>query len=171
MRKRIDVEVAVDLMPRAIHYGFGQSFSVSARRAFEWCTDYGPGDMALMREENATREVQRISDDTIVLIDTHVSEGKSTVKQKLVCLYPSRLMWTSTHLTGPNKYSQFLYEITPETDRTCRLTFTGLSLDYSIKRLGEKGVGQLAKGLEKMDSEIWKLLAKEMEKELNKNLT
>jgi hypothetical protein len=156
-------------MPRVIHYGFSQSFNVSARRVFEWCTDYTPEDMALMQEENATREVQHISHDTIILVDTYVSKGKSTVKQKLVCLYSSRLMWTSTHLTGPNRYSQFLYEITPQTDRTCSLKFTGMYLDYSTKEGAvEKEAGRLAKELRKMDSESWKRLATEMEKELKK---
>jgi len=168
-RERIDENVAVDLMPRAIHYGFSQSFNVSARRAFEWCTDYTPEDQALMKGEKATREVQRISDDTIILVDTYVNEGKSTVKQKLVCLYPSRLRWTSTHLTGPNKHSQFLYEITPQTNRTCSLKFTGLYLDYSVKEgAEEKKAELLAKELKKMDSENWKRLAKEMGKQLKK---
>jgi hypothetical protein len=59
--------------------------------------------MTLVNEENATREVQRVSSDSVILVDTFVVAGKPVVKQKLVCLYPDRLMWTSTHLTGPNK--------------------------------------------------------------------
>jgi hypothetical protein len=161
--------VAVDLMARAVHYGFSQSFNVSARKAFEWCTDYGPGDMALMREENATREVQHVSDDVILLNDTYAIEGKTVVKQKLVCLYPNRLTWTSTHLTGPNRHSQFLYEIVTQNDGQCCLNFTGLYLNHSNKEGAEgKEVERLAKELKKMDSENWKLLAKKMEKELKK---
>ena len=156
-----------DLMFRAIHYGFSQSFNVSARKAFEWCTDYGPGDMALMQEQNATREVQYVSDDVILLNDTFTVEGKTVVKQKLVCLYPERLTWTSTHLTGPNRHSQFLYEIVAQEGGWCCLNFTGLYLDHQIKE--EKEAEQLAEELRKMDSENWKLLAKEMEKELQKS--
>jgi hypothetical protein len=156
-------------MPHAIHYCFSQRFNVSARRAFEWCTNYSPKDMALMQEENATRQVQRLSDDVIILVDTYVNRGKSVVKQKLVCLYPKRLSWTSTHLSGPNTYSQFLYEITPQGDRESCLTFTGLQLYYNVKEdAGEKEAEVLGKELKEIDSEIWKRLAKEMEKELNK---
>ena len=126
--------------------------------------------MTLMQEQNATRDVRQISEDTILLNDTYTVGGERDTKQKLVCLYPDRLTWTSTHLTGPNKHSQFLYEITPETDRTCRLTFTALFLDYNIEKRGdEKENDLLAKKLEKMDSENWRLLAREMEKELKQS--
>ena len=121
-----------------------------------------PGDMALMREENATREVQHISDDVILLNDTYTIEEKTIVKQKLVCLYPHRLTWTSTHLTGPNRHSQYLYEIVPQNDGQCCLNFTGLYLDHSIKEGAE---GQATR-LKKMDSDNWKLLAKELEQDL-----
>jgi hypothetical protein len=158
----------VDLAPYAIHYSFSQRFNVSAREAFDWCTDYSPEDMMLMQDENATRKVQRLSDDVIVLVDTHVNKGKCAVKQKLVCLYPKRLMWISTHLSGPNKYSQFLYEITPQGDRKCCLTFTGLQFDNNVKEdEGEEEAEVFGKKLKNMDSEIWKRLAKEMEKELH----
>jgi hypothetical protein len=160
-----------DMPFHSVRYRFCQSFKVSAREAYDWCTDYSPRDMALMQEENATREVKRVSEETIILTDTYHSEGgESTTKQKLVCLYPDRLTWTSTHVTGPNRCSQFLYEITPETDRTCRLKFTGLFLDYNIKKRGDKKeTDLLIKKLEKMDSEKWKLLAKEMENELKQS--
>ena len=124
----------------------------------------------MMQEQNATRDVRQVSEDTILLNDTYTVGGERVTKQKLVCLYPDRLTWTSTHVTGPNKYSQFLYEITPETDRTCRLTFTALFLDYNIEKRGdEKETALFIKKLEKMDSEKWKLLAKEMENELKQS--
>jgi hypothetical protein len=69
-------------------------------------------------------------------------------------------------LTGPNKYSQFLYEITSQTDGQSCLTFTALHLDYNFKK--EEDAERLAKDLKKMDSETWKLLAEKMEKELKK---
>ena len=126
--------------------------------------------MTLMQEQNATRDVRQVSEDTILLNDTYTVGGERVTKQKLVCLYPDRLTWTSTHVTGPNRCSQFLYEIEPETDRTCRLKFTGLFLDYNIKKRGdEKENDLLAKKLEKMDSENWRLLAREMEKELKQS--
>jgi hypothetical protein len=114
--------------------------------------------------------MRQVSEDTILLNDTYTVDGERVTKQKLVCLYPDRLTWTSTHVTGPNRCSQFLYEITPDTERTCLLKFTGLFLDYNIKKRGDKKeTDLLIKKLEKMDSEKWKLLAKEMENELKQN--
>jgi hypothetical protein len=64
-------------------------------------------------------------------------------------------------------HSQYIYELVPQNDRQCCLNFTGLYLNHSIKGGTEdKEAGRLAKELKKMDSEIWKLLANEMEKEL-----
>ncbi len=152
------------------HYTFSQNFRVSAREAFEWCTHYSPDDMKLMQEENATREIQHFSDAIIILTDTFVAKEKSIVKQKLVCLYSDRLMWTSTHLTGPNRYSQFLYEITPKSEQQSCFKFTGLYIDYDMKDEGG-AVAKLSDELKKMDSTNWKKLSKEMEKELKQNLT
>lgn len=149
----------------AMHYEFVQEFNVSAEKAFDWCTDYQAEDMALMHEENAKRKVQRIADDVVILLDTFNREGKSVEKQKLVCLYPARLMWTSTHLTGPNKHSQFLYEITPLKAGRSQLKFTASSLDYQI--LNSEAAGTRSEELRKMDAETWKRLAREMDKELN----
>ncbi len=158
-------------MLRTVHYGFSQSFDVSARKAYEWCTNYDPGDMALMKEENATREVNHISEDVIMLYDRYTVKGKTTVKQKLVCLYPDRLTWTSTHLTGPNKHSQYIYELIPKNDRQSCLSFTGLYLNHGVEvGMGEKEAERLAKELKNMDSENWKLLANEMKKELKQHI-
>jgi inner membrane protein involved in colicin E2 resistance len=153
-------------MPCTIHYEFTQKFNVTARKAFAWCVDYRSNDMALMQEENATRSVQRIADYIVILTDTFVVEGKNVEKQKLVCVYPERLMWTSTHLTGPYRHSQFLYEITAQTAEKSQLKFTALSLDYQIEN--EEEAKERGEDLRKMDSETWKLLAREMEKELGK---
>jgi len=157
--------MVVDLIPCTIHYEFVQKFNVSAQRAFAWCTDYNPDDMELMHEENATREVLNVADDVIILIDTFADDArKSSEKRKLVCLYPKRLMWTSTHLTGPNKHSQFLYEITALNEGESQLKFTALSLDN--KNRNKEDAEKESRALRKMDAETWKLLAKEMEKEI-----
>jgi hypothetical protein len=119
-----------------------------------------------MQDEDSEREVQRVAEDALILIDTYRGEGEITVKQKLICLHPSRRMWTATHLTGPNKHSQFLYEIIPETKTQCILRFTALYLDYSIQDEGE--VKRLTRDLKKLDSDNWRLMAREMEKELKR---
>ncbi len=155
-------------MPRTIHYRFAQIFHTSARKAFKWCTNFTPQDHALMREKNATRQVQHLSEDSILLLDTFTIEGKSVVKQKLVCLYPSRLMWTSTHLAGPAQYSQFLYKIIPKSRKSSCLEFTGFFLDRSSQKNIDATEAKLfAKRLRREDADTWKLLAKEMEKEMS----
>ncbi len=155
------------MAPYSIHYEFVQNFDVAAEDAFAWCTDYSQEDMMLMQETKATRKIHHIAADVLILFDTFSnSSGKTVEKQKLVCLYPKRLSWTSTHLTGPNVHSQFLYEITALSERKSQLKFTGLSLDYEIKN--DDDAKRLGKQLRQMDSEKWKLLAQEMQKELCK---
>ncbi|MCJ7561378.1 hypothetical protein MUO79_12320 [Candidatus Bathyarchaeota archaeon] len=157
-------------MPHSIRYHFSQRFCVPAPKAYKWCTDYDPQDNARMHE-NAKREILRISEDTIILTDTYYNKNRRIRKQKLVQLYPNRLSWISTHLTGPNKYSQFLYEIVPENKNTSRLNFIGLQIEYNDEeKFDKKRIELLASKLRKEDSAAWKLLAKEMERELREKL-
>jgi len=151
-------------MPSTVSYHFSQRFVVSAQKAFEWCTDFDPNDHALMADSGAERQIKRIDDRTIMLKDTFHANGEKIEKKKLVELYPAQLMWTSTHLTGPNKYSQFHYQITSE-DKDCSvLDFIGLHLDYKCKENAEL----LADRLCKEDANAWKLLAKAMAKDIGK---
>jgi len=157
-------------MAQPIQYHFSQCFKVPALKAYEWCTNYDPQDHALMRV-NAKREILRVSDSTIVLTDVYYDKKQGIEKQKLVCLYPNQLTWTNTHLTGPNKYSQFLYQIVPENERVCRLDFTGLQIQLiSKKRLNRKEIELLAEKLRSEDSAIWRLLATEMEREFREKI-
>jgi hypothetical protein len=153
-------------MPRAVHYHFTQRFAFSARKAYDWCTDFDPGDHVLMGEENAERKISRPSDSTIILTDTFQVDGKRVEKQKLVQLYPHQLFWTATHLSGPAKFSQFLYKITSEGDEASRLDFTGLFLDYANESMKNAEVKALADQLCEEDAWGWKLLAKAMAKDL-----
>jgi hypothetical protein len=154
-------------MPYSIRYCFSQRFSVPARKAYKWCTDYSPEDHALMGDEAAERQITRVTDTTIILTDIfHISSGP-VEKQKLVQLYPDRLLWISTHLTGPNKYSQFIYEISAEGNDASRLDFTALHLEYEEK-LDSEDIKSLAGKLKEEDSAAWKLLARAMTKELGK---
>ncbi len=157
-------------MPQPVHYNFTQSFSQPARKAYKWCTDFTPEDQALMQEKNAARDVQQLTKNTVILTDRFNKEGETMVKQKLVCLYPDRLMWTSTHLTGPAKHSQFIYEITPETKTTSSLRFTAMHIAYEIEEGSDNiQTNLLAESLRKEDSNVWKNLANEMKKELSKS--
>ncbi|MGA3111915.1 MAG: hypothetical protein ABSE15_07775 [Candidatus Bathyarchaeia archaeon] len=64
-----------------------------------------------MGDEGTERHVTRIAEGTIILKDIFHTASGTIEKEKLVQLYPGQLSWVSTHLTGPNKYSQFLYKI------------------------------------------------------------
>jgi hypothetical protein len=158
------MRIWVAYMLNAIRYHFSQRFSVPARKAYEWCTDYETQDHILMHED-AERQVAHISEGTIILTEIfHINSGK-VEKQKLVHLYPDHLSWVSTHLSGPNKHSQFIYEIVAKGSQESRLDFTALHLEQG-KELDAHGVKSLAGRLRKDDSAVWKLLAKAMEKDL-----
>ncbi len=155
-------------MPQVIRYRFSQSFPVSAQEAFCWCTDYSSGDPALMGEVNAEREVSHLTDSTLILNEVfHTADG-DVEKQKLIQLYPERFSWVSTHLSGPSKYSQFIYEISPEGEHVSRLNFTALHIEHKKETMPPKEVNLLADKLCKYDSNIWKLLASAMTKDLCK---
>ena len=148
-------------MPISIKYHFTQVFNAPVKKAFSWCTNFDPIDHQLMNEENAEREIARIADGALILKDTfHLPTG-TVEKQKLVQLYPEQYTWTSTHLTGPNKYSQFLYVIAPKGKDRSELTFSAQHLEYNEK----VGTKQLSRQLCKEDAAAWKLLARELAQE------
>lgn len=121
-----------------------------------------------MGEDAAERQITHLTDTTITLKDIfHTSNGR-VEKQKLVQLYPDRLSWISTHLTGPNKYSQFIYEISAEGSNASSLDFTAMHLEYEKENLDSKCIKLLANKLKEEDSAAWKLLAKAMAKQLGK---
>jgi len=153
-------------MALAVRYYFSQRFAVPAQRVFDWCTDFDPKDHLLMGDANAKRQISQITEATIILTDVFPSPSGSFENQKLVQLYPNRLSWTSTHLTGPNKYSQFLYKITAEGKGFSALNFTALHVGYDEKA----DVKVLADRLCKKDAAVWKLLAKTMEEEQKASL-
>jgi len=94
--------------------------------------------------------------------DTFHTASGDVEKEKLVKLYPEKLFWVSTHLSGPNKHSQFLYQIVPRGKKGSKLIFTASHLESDEKA----DVDQLAHRLCKEDAGAWKLLAKAMETEL-----
>ena len=116
-------------MPVSARYQFRQNFSVSAREAFDWCTAFDVDDNALMGDSEAKREIIQIAKGNLILKDTFPTPKGTVEKQKLVALYPNQRRWTSTHLSGPNKYSQFLYAITPRGKDTSVLEFTALHIE------------------------------------------
>jgi hypothetical protein len=151
-------------MAVVVRYGFRQNFAVLADKAYLWCTDFDPKDHALMGEPNAKRKVTYLTKETLILNDTFKAKNGEVKKKKLIQRDPDQLRWVSTHLSGPNKYSQFIYEISAEKNGST-IEFTANHIEY--QKLSEKETKQLTGKLRKHDVDIWALLAKAMENELN----
>ena len=150
-------------MAVSARYQFRQNFSVSARDAFGWCTAFDEDDNALMGDSEVKREIIYITNDTLLLKDTFHTPKGTVEKQKLVALYPNQHRWTSTHLSGPNRHSQFLYAITPMGKDASVLEFTALHIEYDEKADSDA----LAERLCREDAAVWVRLAKAMETELS----
>ena len=146
-------------------YKFSQRFRVPARQAYEWCTDYRPDDLALMNE-NGTRGIQRLTQDTLILTETVKMDRRKVKKVKLIKLNPEELAWYNLQLVGPNKHSAFLYKIHPEGRNASRLNFTGLLVVYSGRKIPRSRIRKIANVERGYDAQAWILLAKEMEKDL-----
>ncbi len=119
-----------------------------------------------MGNGNAKREVMWLTDSTVFVKDTLPTNDGEVETQKLVQLYPDRLTWVSTHLSGLNKYSQFIYEISAKGDCASQLDFNALHIEHQ-ENIAEKSVKLMAEKLCKTDSNVWKLLSEAMEKEHN----
>jgi hypothetical protein len=152
----------------SLRYHFSQIFSIPPLEAYKWCTDYDPNDLTLMHQKGK-REITCLTENTIILTDSFSSEKETIKTNKLIQLYPDRLSWTNTHLSGPNKYSQFLYEIKPENKGSSKLNYIGLQLEYKKPiELGKKEIEVREIEQRNQDAAVWKIIAKEMEKELGK---
>jgi hypothetical protein len=119
----------------------------------------------LMGDKMAERQITHLADGAIILKDTFNSVAGTIEKQKLVNLYPEQYKWTSTHLAGPNKHSQFLYKITPQNRNASFLTFTAFHIEYNEK----EDAKLLAERLCKEDAYAWQLLTAAMAEDKNRN--
>jgi hypothetical protein len=151
-------------MSVAVNYHFSQSLAANAKEAFDWCTNFSAQDHELMGEKNAARKIKSLNERTLIITDIFHTPAGDIEKQKLVQLYPDILTWTSTHLSGPNKHSQFLYEISPQSKDTSTLLFVANHLEYDDKADAKV----LAEKLCREDAAVWVLLAKAMALELSK---
>ena len=149
----------------SVKYGFNQELSVSASEAFDWCTDYQPYDLAMMKE-HGKRTIRKITDDTILLTETVQRNDRSVRKIKLVRLNRPELSWTNTHIAGPNRHSQFLYKIVPEGKMRSRLYFKGLLVCYSRKRLRRQQLLRIGREERLADSTAWRYLAAALRSEV-----
>jgi len=157
--------VSVYMLASSATYRFSQHFRVSAREAYEWCTDYRPDDLTLMGE-NGTRGIQRLTQDTLILTEIVKIAGRKMRKLKLIKLNPSELEWYNVQLVGPNKHSEFLYKIHPEGRNASRLDFTGLLVVYSNRKVPRNRLRRIANIERGYDSKAWVRLAKAMENDL-----
>jgi hypothetical protein len=148
----------------SVRYGFSQLLPVAADKAFDWCTDYQPYDLALMKE-TGRRAIRKLTKDAIVLTETTIKNKKTIKKTKLVRLNRAQLSWTNTHIAGPNLHSQFLYHLIPEGKNRCRLSFEGLLVCYSSRVLRKQQLKRIADEERLGDSTVWRNLADELRRE------
>ena len=120
-----------------------------------------------MMNEKGQREIQRITDDTMIFKETIIRNGKRTKKVKLIKLNPPVLSWYNIQVSGPNKNSAFLYQIVPEAKNRSKLNFTGLLVVYGRARFASQRIKEIATNERRYDSNAWKLLAKAMVKDKN----
>ena len=154
------------MLATSTRYKFTQHFRVPAREAYKWCTDYRPDDLALMHE-NGSRNIQHLTQDTLILTEVIQMGRRRTKKVKLVKLNPAKLEWYNIQLKGPNKHSAFLYQVHSEGSSASRLNFTGLLVVYSKRKLPGSRIRRIASTERGYDSQAWILLAKAMERDLN----
>ena len=148
-----------------IHFGFSQRFPVPAAEAYEWCTDYDAGDIALEGMKGA-RQVEWTDDATVILTDTVEAGAVKTTKVKVVRLYPALLMWTNTRISSPGKYSQFIYQIVPEGKNASRLDYNGAQVEEGKSVPSPSQAAAMAEKLTEEDSQAWIKLAAAMEKDI-----
>jgi hypothetical protein len=151
----------------SVRFRFSQHFDVPAAKAFEWCTDYAPGDLEMMGN-GGRRKVQRLNDDTFILTDEYEASDESVLRtrrsKKVVRVYPESLSWTNTRLSSDGKYTQFLYQIVPE-GKGSRLDYTGSQI-FPGRKPGPKELAAIAGRLVAEDSASWRNLAKAMAADL-----
>jgi len=145
-------------------YEFTTRLPVSRPRAYRWAIDFSPTDLQLAGLK-ATRRVQHLAENLILLTDSFEADpfnskrGARTTKQKLVHLYPDRWMWTSTHVSGPAMYSQFLYRLLPRGRGACTLHFTGSQVERARNTPSRSSIEQRTRQLKREDSELWSRFA------------
>jgi len=149
----------------SVTYGFTQPLKLPPQEAFDWCTDYEPYDFTIMRE-TGKRRIRKLTHDAILLTETTVTSKKTVTKTKLVRLNRPELSWTNTHISGPNRHSEFIYKIEPQGKNRSRLKFTGLLICFSNNVLTREKLRKIARDERRADSRAWHYLAAAMEKDI-----
>ena len=139
----------------ALRYEFRQPFRVSAEDAFAWCTDFRSSDGALFGD-GRKRTVRRRAEDTVLMTDIPRRGTGAPRITRLVRVFPEQRSWTSTHLDGPFRYSQFWYRIERDGVRRSHLEFRGLKLEHRDRRLAPPVIARLAKAEGRSDAGTWR---------------
>ena len=150
-----------------IHFGFSQRFPFPAAEAYEWCTDYDAGDIAL-EGMKGVRRVEWTDDATVILTDTVDVDGGKITKTKVVRLYPELLLWTNTRISDPGKYTQFIYQIVSDGENASRLDYNGAQIEEAEKVPSPPEIAAMSKKLTEEDSLAWVNLAAAMKKDMTR---
>ena len=116
-------------------------------------------------KEKGKRKIRRITEDTILLVETASKKNRLIRKTKLVRLNRPSLSWTNTHIAGPNRHSQFLYAIVPDGKNRSHLQFQGLLILSSRKALTRQQLRRIAREERQADSTAWRHLAAALRRE------
>ncbi len=156
---------------QCLTYRFSTRLPVSRAPAYRWATDYRPTDLSRVGLK-ATRQVRYLAENLILLTDRFEVDpfssrrGVRTVKEKLVHLYPDQWSWTSTHVSGPARYSQFLYELVPRGSAASTLHFTGSQVERTTRPVTRSSIDQRTRRLRREDSKLWARFAIEIARDL-----
>jgi len=146
-----------------LDYEFRQRFRVPAAKAFRWCLDFSPADIALSGG-HLSRKVAWTSPRTVILDDRFAKPNGTRIRKvKLVQVYPETRSWVSTHIAGPNRHSQFRYRIVPDGANASALIFEGRELRWQGPTLPAAATRRSARRLCRDDSASWKDFAVAME--------
>ena len=152
-----------------VTYRFTVRLPAGRRAAYAWATDYRGDDFEIMGFRGG-RKVEPLANGLILLTDSFdadpfdASEGTRTTKVKLIHLFPDRWAWTSTHVAGPARFSQFLYQLTPDGPRSCILEFRGNQVEHVRRTPTASSLRRRARELRREDSRLWHRLSRELGK-------
>jgi len=156
-----------------VTYRFTVRLPAGRRDAYAWATDYRRDDFEIMGFRGG-RRVEELADGLLLLTDSFdldpfdAKAGSRTTKVKLVHLFPDRWAWTSTHVAGPARFSQFLYQLRPSGPRSCTLEFRGNQVEHVRRKPTAASLRRRAKELRREDSELWRRLSRELGKRRRK---
>lgn len=156
-----------------VSYQFTIRLPAGRRAAYKWATDYRATDFGIMGFRGG-RKVEPLANGLILLTDSFDADpfdtrvGSRTTKVKLVHLFPERWAWTATHVSGPARFSQFLYQLRPSGSRACTLEFRGNQVERVRRSPTAASLGRRARELRREDSQLWHRLARELGKSRRK---